>query len=487
MNSVDAAAQAMVAALASMTSAVGEASRAVEDMNASNASGVGEAGKLGEALSSLIGTLAALGAAAISVDAIKDSLQQVTEVGSKFEDLTIRLNATMGGIKEGEAAVKWITQFAKDTPMEIDGVTQAFIQLKNFGIDPMDGSLQAMSDIVSKAGGGAEKMEQIITALGQSWTKTKLQGEETMQLMEAGVPVWDLLGKALNKTTVELQQMAEKGQLGRTEIKLLIDEIGNSSKGAASATMNSWTGMVSNLSDTWTGFVNEVSKQGQLDGAKNAIGDVSQAIKDIDGKGELTVIAAKVSEFYQTIQVGIAEVATFVIKNSDAIGDGFSTSAELIGQFGNALKALGTPLAEFFRDNQQNWEQAKTFVKDFVEAVIESFKNTADSKEFANALKAIGDVISSLIETAKSLAEGLSTTFNGGVAGADKAAQATSALSFVMEALAGTVGLLTEAFLATEKSVKFEIPNGAKVQGDFSSKDASGLLKVLKDSGAAVR
>jgi phage tail tape-measure protein len=150
--------------------------------------------------------------------------------------------------------------------------------------------------------------------------------------------------------------------------------------------MNSWTGMVSNLSDTWTGFVNDVSKQGQLEGAKNAITDVSQAIKDIDGKGELTVIAAKVSEFYQTVQVGIAEVAQFVIKNAGAIGDGFQTASDLIGEFGNALLALGEPLRGFFADNQQNWEEAKTFVKDFFDTVIESFQNTAESKEFVNAL-----------------------------------------------------------------------------------------------------
>ncbi|MCW7554954.1 tape measure protein [Endozoicomonas gorgoniicola] len=63
-------------------------------------------------------------------------------------------------------------------------VADAFTALKNFGLDPMDGTLQAIVDQTSKLGGGMERLNGISLALGQAWAKQKLQGEEILQLVE---------------------------------------------------------------------------------------------------------------------------------------------------------------------------------------------------------------------------------------------------------------------------------------------------------------
>ncbi|MNC70662.1 hypothetical protein D3C75_1214970 [compost metagenome] len=68
-----------------------------------------------------------------------------------------------------------------------------FVRLKAFGIDPMNGAMQGMVDQAFKLGGGFEEVQGISLALGQAWAKQKLQGEESLQLIERGVPVWQLL------------------------------------------------------------------------------------------------------------------------------------------------------------------------------------------------------------------------------------------------------------------------------------------------------
>ncbi|MEG6624265.1 tape measure protein, partial [Pseudomonas aeruginosa] len=83
--------------------------------------------------------------------------------------------------------------------------------LKAYGLDPMDGSLKAIEDQSEKLGGGMERLEGITTAVGQAWAKQKLQTEEILQLVERGVPVWDMLAKVTGKNAAQLQDLASKG------------------------------------------------------------------------------------------------------------------------------------------------------------------------------------------------------------------------------------------------------------------------------------
>ena len=77
-----------------------------------------------------------------------------------------------------------------------------------------------------------------MSASGQAWAEQKLQGEEILQLVEPGVPIWSLLEKVTGKNTQELQKLSSAGKLGRDTIKLLTQEIGKSSEGAAAANMS---------------------------------------------------------------------------------------------------------------------------------------------------------------------------------------------------------------------------------------------------------
>ena len=105
-------------------------------------------------------------------------------------------------------------------------------------------------------GGSQEKLEGIILAAGQAWAKQKLQGEEILQLVERGVPVWDLLAKVTGKNTFELQKMSEKGQLSRETMKALFDEMGKQAEGQAAKSLDRLSGQVTLISNEWEQFAN---------------------------------------------------------------------------------------------------------------------------------------------------------------------------------------------------------------------------------------
>lgn len=234
-------------------------------------------------------------------DAFRGLGRGVYESGIQFEKLEARLN---------DFEIGFIEEFARDVPFQLQETAEAFATLKTFGIDPMNGSLQAMSDQTAQLGGGQEKLNGIVTALGQAWGKQKLQQEEILQLIERGVPAWDLLSSATGKSTVELQKMSSAGQLGRKEIQLLIDAMGEASAGSAARQMATLGGLVSNLQDRFTSFYRMVADAGVFEYLKQQVSDVIAKFEEMANNGQLEKLAQNISD---TFILGAEAVKSFAL------------------------------------------------------------------------------------------------------------------------------------------------------------------------------
>ena len=241
---------------------------------------------------------AAFGLVQKGLNIVRDGIYSMLQTGDQFELLDKRLASLMGSIAGGEQAAAWIKDFAKNTPLEVADVTEAFALLKTYGLDPMDGTLQAVVDKNEQLGGGMERLTGIASALGQAYGKQKLQTEEILQLVERGVPAWSLLEKVTGKTAAQLEALASKGKLGRDVIKALIAEIAKSSEGAAADAMGTLTGRVSNLRDVWSGFLDRISKSGAMDYVKKKLGEVADKIDQMDKDGRLDQLAQSLSDTF---------------------------------------------------------------------------------------------------------------------------------------------------------------------------------------------
>lgn len=245
-----------------------------------------------------VGLNALLGLAARGFGLLRDGIGQMLQTGDQFEGLQVRMNALMGSVAAGEAATAWVKDFAKRTPLELQDVTDAFAQLQAYGVDPMNGTLQALVDQNEKLGGGMERLGGIIGAVGQAYAKQKLQTEEILQLLERGVPVWDMLAKVTGKNAAQLQDLATKGKLGRDVLAALIKEIGKSSTGAAEAGMSRLSGIISNLKDQATDFYNRIANAGALEYVKGQLKQLSDRISQMAADGSLDALAKGLSDAF---------------------------------------------------------------------------------------------------------------------------------------------------------------------------------------------
>jgi len=242
---------------------------------------------------------AAFGLVQTGLNVVRDGILSMLKTGDQFELLDKRMASLMGSVAAGEQATSWIKQFARDTPLQVQDVTEAFALLKSYGLDPMDGTLQAVVDKNEQLGGGMERLTGISSALGQAYAKQKLQTEEILQLVERGVPVWSMLEKVTGKNAAQLAELASKGKLGRDVIGALIKEIGASAEGAAAENMGTLTGLVSNLSDTWSDFLDRIAKSGALDYAKQQLAGVAEYIEQMDRDGRLDKLATSLSTAFE--------------------------------------------------------------------------------------------------------------------------------------------------------------------------------------------
>lgn len=245
----------------------------------------GLASQFGQFAVGLVGAVA-------SIATVRAAIAKMDE----FEQLDIQLQAVTGSAEAGEQAFAWVKDFAAKTPFDVQQVAQAFVMLKNNGLDPMDGTLASISDTAAKYTQGSDGMIRVIGQLTQAYGKGKIQAEDMNILAEQGVPVWAALAGAMGKSEEEVRQLSTTGRLGKDAVKALIEELGRMSDGQAAAKMQSLTGLWSNFVDSISNAVDTLRRAGGLDPLKAALSGVNEALDALKTSGALDAFMGKLGE-----------------------------------------------------------------------------------------------------------------------------------------------------------------------------------------------
>ncbi len=271
--------------------------------------------------------------------------------GATFESLEVRLESLEGSSENAKAALDWVQDFAGKTPLALSEVANAYASLKTFGIDPMNGSLMAAVDTMAMSGQKADFLNGIILAMGQAWTKGKLQGEEALQLIERGVPVWELLSKEMGKTAEEIQELSKKGKLGRKELQLLFNAMGKRAAGASEKASKTWNGIMDRFGDKWEKFLKIIADSGYFDAAKKKLEQFADIVDGWFEGGTAEKVAKQLSSWFVTAAnvIGavfrqIAAHISFLVKNWEKLAPYVKATAIALG----VLAAAARPVLTIF-------------------------------------------------------------------------------------------------------------------------------------------
>ena len=133
------------------------------------------------------------------LSAIEDAEAKLTGLGHSGEEVQKIMDSALAAVKGtaygmGDAASLSATMVAA-------------------GIEPgkdLENTLRLVADSATIAGRDLSDMGLI---WGQVASKGKLTGEDAMQIMESGIPIWQLVGKEMGVTAGEAQELASKGEV----------------------------------------------------------------------------------------------------------------------------------------------------------------------------------------------------------------------------------------------------------------------------------
>lgn len=295
----------------------------------------GSSGKLeasGGRLSKVFGGMRGLLApvlAYLSFDAAKRGVQELANVGAAAENARRSLQNLYGGVEAGNAAYAGLRDMAVKNGVAFNDLVETAKKLKAFGLDPLNGSLQALIDQNAAVGGSMQDLDGKVLALGQAWAKQKLQGEEILQLVERGVPVWELLQKATGKNVDELQKLSSAGKLGRDVIAALYQELGKANSGAAERGLSSLSGLMAQVSARWEEFKLKIADAGvteyfkkQLDSLLGATGNMDALAKRVaDGVIGMLEALRKLGTQLAPIGAAIGNLTLFLARHAEAVAN----------------------------------------------------------------------------------------------------------------------------------------------------------------------
>lgn len=137
------------------------------------------------------------------------------KLNMSMEQTQMAFETMLGSTEKAAAFVGQLKTMAAETPFEFPGLADASRKLLAFGfaVERIPTMLTAVGDAASGLGLGEAGMQRVILALGQMKAKAKVSGDEMLQLTEAGIPAWDILAKAMGKSTSEAMKLSEKGLL----------------------------------------------------------------------------------------------------------------------------------------------------------------------------------------------------------------------------------------------------------------------------------
>lgn len=192
--------------------------------------------------------------------------------------------------------------------------------------------MRTIVDISSAYGLTAEQVGSVNLALSQMSMAGKIGQQDMMQLLNAGVPAWNLLSEAMGMSVAELKDMSSKGELTEEAIATLFDAMKEKGQGAAADMAGTLSGKFSNIEESAT---NSMIAIGDIMTNAFDLKDVLGSIGDFTGQFKSMMISLK----DEANKIGLAQAITNELnKVSPAAASAFSSVANTLKEIFNFCK-----------------------------------------------------------------------------------------------------------------------------------------------------
>jgi tape measure domain-containing protein len=227
-------------------------------------------GAVGGAATKGLGLVAAAMGAAATAGGILG-----VKTAASLEQAEIAFTTLIGSAKDAKRFVKDLTDFATDTPFELSGLIDSSRILLGVGVSSGKAleMLRNFGDAASAMTLSQDQFQRVMIATSQVISAGTVRTGDLNQIMNNGLPVWQMLSRAMGKTVPQLRAMASGGDLLASDVlPALQGQMQKDYGGAMAAQSRTLTGLWATFQDTLSTGLAEVIQpyMGTLKGGLSA-------------------------------------------------------------------------------------------------------------------------------------------------------------------------------------------------------------------------
>lgn len=206
---------------------------------------------------------------------------QVLSAQREFDKLNASLVTATGSTSNAAQAFSALQAFASTTPYSVKEATEAFVMMRNLGLDPSEKALRSYGNTAAAMG---KDLNQMVEAVADAATG------QFERLKEFGITA----AQNGNQVALTFQGMTTKVGNNTKEIQKYLQQLGNVNfAGAMEQRANTLDGAISNLADTWQATLLKMSTGGFGEGMQagvlalsNSLSDLGDILKAVGGEAE---------------------------------------------------------------------------------------------------------------------------------------------------------------------------------------------------------
>lgn len=297
------------------------------------------ADSLGQALGKVKNMIAGY----FSVSSVVNFGKSVLKASADLEVFKQGLSFTLGSSAEAEKLIQNIQGIGEASAYDTTQLMPLARQWVNIGntADEATSKMRKIVDLGSAFGMQTDQIQAANLALTQMSMAGKIGSQDMMQLINAGVPAWQLLADKMGLSVAQVRELSQQGELGEEAINTLWDAITEKTQGAAAKMGNTMMAKFSNMQESITNSM-------------AAIGDI--IIQGLDLKGFMDVVGGMTSGFKEHMQkisaaakeVGVGQA---IMDEITSISPQF---AAIIGKLGKIAQDFGNLFISAWNEIRSN-------------------------------------------------------------------------------------------------------------------------------------
>jgi tape measure domain-containing protein len=457
------------------------------------------------------------------------------EFNSMKEQAQVAFTTLLGSGEKAKGLLEDLQKFSAQTPFEMEGLIDNARGLLGVGVEAKKviPTLTALGNASGALGLNQEAFNRIMLATTQSMAKGKIQGEELLQFAENGIPIFDLLGKALGVPKDQIAKLGSEGKLLSAEVfPKLFDQMQKDYGGAMAAQSKTLAGTWSSLKDNarilaGTGFKPLFDEAKRVVGALGefaASDKASRFAEAFSGKLDLALKSARAFTQGLRVQFATGEFADafdsaklraerFWDSFADIARNALTTIKNILrqiapqlSQFGDQIGGLLPAALESAGRVMQTVADNSTELGQALASAMSVFRTIAGPALalFRAAMEATAAVLSSIVKLIASMPDGIGSMvgvlaagvvawrlLGGSIGSATKALTLFSTSGTLASGLKGiatkiddvalSAGVLTERLTGSSKAAGKLLDSGTALSGAFR-----GLAGAMPAVGGAL-